>query len=251
MLHCFAASGWCVQTWLLSTPSLTPPCLERCSWTTRVWPATSPVEVRSAPPNTGLRPHSLPSLLLFLSLQTRGQLLGDWHRLRQLRHYLRLPHPEGRRQLRGRLRPGVLQEPPGPPSCNPAGGPPETGRDLHGWTVPARPAVRGLLSRVQGGVPARLRVQSQESHRGHVWENINLWVWQESKMKMKHLTSTFFFLFSSLHSHLFMFNLLCYFGVEFLSECKVKIKTFFNKSVFIWFFSLKPESVNIHLTINL
>ncbi len=47
-LHLFAASGLCVLTWLLSTRSLTLPPLARCSWTTRDWPATCPVEVSCA-----------------------------------------------------------------------------------------------------------------------------------------------------------------------------------------------------------
>lgn len=92
---------------------------------------------------------------LFLSTHvcflTRWQLLGDWHRLWQLCHHLRLPHPKGGWQLWGRLCPRLLQEPPRPPSRHPARGPSEAGWHLHGRAVPACAAVWSLLTRKRRG----------------------------------------------------------------------------------------------------
>lgn len=109
-----------------------------------------PVQWRSAihthTPHISLTPpHPSSHTLTSPFCPTRRQLLGDRHRLRQLRHHLRLPHREGRRQLWGRLRSGLLQEPQGPSSRHPARRPPETGGYLHGRTVSACPAVRSLL----------------------------------------------------------------------------------------------------------
>lgn len=74
----------------------------------------------------------------------RGQLLGDWHRLWQLRHHLCLPQLEGGWLLWRWLLPDLLPQPPWPAPCHPAHCAPEAGGDLHVWPVPACASVRYL-----------------------------------------------------------------------------------------------------------
>lgn len=119
---------------------------------------------------------------------TRRQLLDHWHRLRQLRHHLRLPHHQRRWQLRWRLRPGLLQEPSWFPPCHPALSASETGGNLHGRTVPAGAAVWSLLERKRRSVCVCVcqlggfESEQTEKWRESVWSPLcKRCIWKKTK----------------------------------------------------------------------